>query len=193
MLTTIFSTARTGSSTFLRGLDIKIWKPDDHPTPASLEYFNFLNPPNQKELVDKFHLRLMDKVNRNDEDIVIKVIVAQICDNLHIVDDIVKLSDKVYHTVRKDFQAQLKSCVYADATRQWHVRDNRPITVTEARVRNCHERLTRSIKTHSDIYAKHGGEVIVLEDREQRRYPNPPVITKDINWTTFDTASLFNI
>lgn len=193
MLTTVFSTARTGSTTFVQGLGIDIWFPHDHPGARTNEYYNFFDPANQQALVEKFHKKLKDKVELDDQDIVIKVIVAQLSHNLHIADDIVNMSGKVYHTVRKDYQAQLKSCVHASTTSQYQIRDSKTATTTDAVIEQFHNSLTRSITNHSNIYLKHGGEVIVLEDRVQNRYPNPPSFSEDLHWPQFDTASKFNI
>jgi len=194
MLTTILSTPRTGSSTFSNEVGLS-WFPSCHPNKNNREYFNFLHcdtPEQVTEYCDRYIGLLEEKVLKDDQDIVIKILISHLEHQPHILDRVLAISSKIYHTVRYNYQDHLKSYTSSRLSGEWGAsRKREQISVCNNTVSLFHTHLTAQLKMHSDLYHLVGGDLVVLEERTQNRYPQVPVFNNNIIWPSFDTEAQF--
>ena len=198
MLSVVLATPRTGSNTFVQELDADVWMPEHHPGYLRhYEYFNFgnhISSETQHHLCTKYYTVLRDHIDAKPQDnICVKLLVGQA--PLHIINHLVARADCLYHTIRLDYVAQLKSFVAARKHQIWL--DGRYHTsvdgVTQQLVHQCHSELTKQIQLHHDLYCKYGGSLVVLEHRKQASYPNRPEFVVMLDWPCFNTSGLFDI
>lgn len=197
MLTLVLATPRSGSNTFVDELDAPVWMPDDHPGyNKHTEYYNFGILPSRGNdiLTLKFHNKLREHIDqKHHEKFVVKVLINQV--SSYILGDLLKLADEIHHTVRLDYQGQLKSYVAARHQATWL--DNRyqheHIEVSQQFVNMRHNELIYGIAQHAQVYRAYGGEIHILEQRNQKPYKNKPTFTDSLEWPDFDTAGAFGI
>lgn len=196
MFTLVLATPRSGSNSFAYSLDEPVWAPQHHPGESSYEYYNFRHLPSDvaDALRLKYHIILKEHLKNNPhKHTIIKVLLGQV--NNYILNDLVTHADKIYHTVRLNYQDQLKSFVAAFYQDIWL--DSRhsyeKIPVTQQHVNDIHTELTTGIKEHAKVYHRHGGTVVTLESRTQSPYKFKPIFDQTIEWPDFDTARLFDI
>lgn len=193
MFTVIVATPRTGSTSLWISLKSEWW-PDHHPLPANFnEYYNSANKPkdvyyNKQQL----HQDLLEHSASNpDKNIVIKVMPKQLTSQM--MTELMDHTDSILHTVRRSYTDQLKSFVVAGVSNSWG--SQRPGSVkllTQKVVDYAHAELIKELKDHSKIFHRHGGELVILEDRynAEEKYPETQ-IQGYVKWPCFDTISLF--
>ena len=191
MLTTIISTRRTGSSTLFESMNSELPIPKYNPGGNMYgEYFNV--DPNKKLLPDLYKDFIKSVDQLPDKNLVVKIIIWQIEDKM--LDGILERSDRIIHSVRKDYQSQLRSFIISNKTDLWHKKQfkTKIIALNQKVVDDAHKLLTKLLLKHEEIYRQWGGEVIYLEDRfdSSLMYPKTKIFGK-IDWPTFDTESLF--
>jgi hypothetical protein len=192
MLTTIVATPRTGSTSLWESLESG-WCPEWYPASEwGSEYYFFHNDRGKVvPLPVSLHKKLVDVVKTQPRtDIVLKIILGQLA--YPQLRELLCHSDKIVHTVRRDFVAQLKSTIGI-----YYTHDAAPRTtdtmleVTQSFVNNVSNYLKDSLGFHSKLYHKFGGEIVFLEDREYEDYGPKPTFNDDIVWPQFDTVALF--
>lgn len=191
MLTTIISTPRTGSSTLFKSMNSELFIPDYNLNGQI--YGEFFNVGCNKKIIPNLYKDFMKSVDElSDKNLIVKIIVWQL--EKKMMDDILKKSDRIIHSVRRDYQKQLKSFIISKRTKVWGANElkTRMIAFNQEIVDNNHELLTEYLMKHEKIYRQWGGEVIYLEDRFDSllEYPKTKIFGK-IEWPTFDTENLF--
>lgn len=193
MLTLIISTPRSGSNTFAKSLKGEIWIPEDHPGyNKHYELFNFkpLTVDTDK-LITFYHTMLLDYLEKNtSKNIIVKVLVNTV--NSNVLKSLIKHSSIIYHTVRLDYAAQLKSLVCAKKQNKWLERvDTSSVVIEQQDINNNHTYLTQCIKDHSKIYSMYGGLIEPLEERIQQPYKIIDIVGDNLQWPSFPTKEYF--
>lgn len=198
MLTLVLATPRSGSNTFVDGLDVPVWMPEDHPGYGEHnEYYNMgndLDKVSAERMKLFFHVKLTEHIEKFSGDhICVKVLVGQVRNQY--MKYLLSQAQYVRHTVRLNYTDQLKSLVAAITQNIWL--DNRHtsqrLIVPQKLVDSTHEFLISNLKSHAEIYHSHGGEISVLENRSQNPYNNRPEFPDCLSWPSFDTAGLFGL
>lgn len=192
MLTLIISTPRSGSNTFAKSLDGEIWIPEGHPGHnLHYELFNFKPLTDLDNLASLYYSMLLDYINQNPtKNIIVKVLVNTV--SSHILKSLIKKATVIYHTVRLDYNSQLKSLICAKKQNKWLERpSSSSVSITQEDIDSNHEYLSNSIKTHSTIYLEYGGEIHTLENREYAPYKSLTVVGNNLVWPSFPTKDYF--
>ena len=192
MLKLIISTQRTGSTSLLKTLEGTVWLPKT--SMHRFELFNFSNFSKSKntQLEIYYLLLLLEHLENNtDQDILVKVLVDQVCNTT--LKTLIKHATALHHAVRLDYKSQLTSLICAQKTSSWYERSKSySVEITQSELEQNHDYLSSLITKHSKLYHTYGGVLHILEERDHSPYLPLKIINDNkLKWPDFNTKELF--